>query len=899
MKSSKARSVRIYPLGSFLWVVLFLALLWSRIGRAQDLPQFINLVQVMETEKTGLSNPVGLTFSSQGNEFYVVDAQRGGNGFPTGTDISDLSVLGIGAGSTRIDVAIDNPINMTFDNKTGRLLIYQAAAHQLVEVGAASESNLAPHTLTAYDAGQLGLQDPQGMTIDPVHDYLIFLDAVGPRLVLLGLLSDGGLTSAEIIQVDLQWVTSKDLRGIAFDPTSGNLHVLCPGEKMLYELTLAGELVARRDLSGFQLINPRAIIFAPSGDQTDDPALVSLYLADSGTPSAVHNDALAGSGRATAPVEGKIVELSLIQPVAQISSSAESTFVSTLVRSTNMATFSPPSPDPTGLTYISASNTLLMSDGEVEETVQGITHFMGANLWEMSLDGVVVRTANISSVSPTDVPMTNEPTGAAWNPGNGHYYFSDDDAMRVYDLDPGSDGLVGTSDDTWTSFSTVTAGSGDPEGITYDSWHDRLFVVDGVNREVYQFTLSGGLVEHFDVQIYGVADPEGIEFNPFDGTLFILSNAGNRVIIQTTTSGSLLQTIDVSASSSLAPSGLAYAPANDGSGVQHFYIVDRGIDNNSDPNIIDGKMYEMTAPLTFNKISPHNGVANQPLSLTLSWSTSPIAIEYQYCYDTSNDDYCSGWVSTDTSTSAEISDLLAGTTYYWHVRANNSFGSTYSNGSSTAFWSFTTGSLPGDFSKTSPSNGATSQPLSLTLAWGASSGATSYEYCYDTSNDNACSGWVNTSTTTSAAISGLSAGTTYYWHVRANNSFGGTYSNGSGTAFWSFTTGSLPGDFSMMSPSNGAIDQPLSLTLTWEASSGAVSYEYCYDTTDDDTCSDWTDNGAATSMPISGLSTGTTYYWHVRAVNSYGVTYANGSSTAFQWFSISSVVPIYLPFVVK
>jgi hypothetical protein len=30
--------------------------------------------------------------------------------------------------------------------------------------------------------------------------------------------------------------------------------------------------------------------------------------------------------------------------------------------------------------------------------------------------------------------------------------------------------------------------------------------------------------------------------------------------------------------------------------VQHFYIVARGIDNNEDPDIIDGKMYEMTAP---------------------------------------------------------------------------------------------------------------------------------------------------------------------------------------------------------------------------------------------------------------------------------------------------------------
>ena len=52
--------------------------------------------------------------------------------------------------------------------------------------------------------------------------------------------------------------------------------------------------------------------------------------------------------------------------------------------------------------------------------------------------------------------------------------------------------------------------------------------------------------------------------------------------------------------------------------------------------------------------------------------------------------------------------LTTGTTYYWHVRATNAIGTTYSNGSSTAFWSFTTGTPPGAFSKSSPANGATS-----------------------------------------------------------------------------------------------------------------------------------------------------------------------------------------------
>jgi len=243
------------------------------------------------------------------------------------------------------------------------------------------------------------------------------------------------------------------------------------------------------------------------------------------------------------------------------------------------------------------SNTLLVSDGEVEETVNGITHFQGANLWELTLSGVKVRTANISKIAPTVVPMTNEPTGVAWNPSNGHYYFSDDGSGKgIYDLNPGADSLVGTSDDTWVSYDTHAVGNNDAEGITFNTWNNHLFISDGVNAEIYEYTLAGVLVNHFDVATYGIYDPESVEFNTESGTLFVLGNGSTPYIVETSITGSLLQTIDVSANNEDAPAGLAYAPASNGSGAKRFYIVDRGVDNNTDPNIVDGRMYEMTAP---------------------------------------------------------------------------------------------------------------------------------------------------------------------------------------------------------------------------------------------------------------------------------------------------------------
>lgn len=95
---------------------------------------------------------------------------------------------------------------------------------------------------------------------------------------------------------------------------------------------------------------------------------------------------------------------------------------------------------------------------------------------------------------------------------------------------------------------------------------------------------------------------------------------------------------------------------------------------------------------------------------------------------------------------------------------------------------------PGAFSKTSPAFTATGRPKTgLVLSWAAATRATRYEYCIDTTNDNACGAtWISVGTATSVVLGRLSGLTTYYWHVRAVNSGGITYSNNN--TFWRFTT---------------------------------------------------------------------------------------------------------------
>jgi hypothetical protein len=97
------------------------------------------------------------------------------------------------------------------------------------------------------------------------------------------------------------------------------------------------------------------------------------------------------------------------------------------------------------------------------------------------------------------------------------------------------------------------------------------------------------------------------------------------------------------------------------------------------------------------------------------------------------------------------------------------------------------GALPGAFGKSLPANGAKSLGTSVTLSWSANAGAASYEYCYDTSNDNVCAGpWISTSTARQAPIGALTRKTAYYWQVRATNAQGTTPANAA--AWWKFAT---------------------------------------------------------------------------------------------------------------
>jgi uncharacterized protein YjiK len=554
----------------------------SRAGVAPlDRPTDLHLVRVIDTNTVGVPNPVGLAFAQASSTFVMLPAHDPAQPADSTADLAMITALEEPAGVVHLAFATADPLNMVFDSTADRLLLFDSAASELIEIKTSPTGRLDPATLTRFSARQLGVQAPRGMTVDPTSGRLFILDGAAPRFIRIdpALAQRGaiGFSAGRIAQVDLAPLGLDSPHGLAFNSFNRHLYMISREQQLLYELTESGEFVAAHNLAPLHLRDSQAMVFAPSGDQTDDPALLSLYIADSGMSAAD-------------PGRGQIIELSLRQPVELDSLMVAEPAI--LVQTINTYQWSPPSPDPMGITYLADSNRLLLSDSEVEEIP---ALFTGVNLFEFTLAGNLSKTYSTTSFS-------NEPTGVAVNRGNGHWFLSNDDEKKVFEVDLGADGSFGTADDSVTWLNTLSFNSADPEDVAFDSRRGHLLIADGLNAEVYDIAPGAngrfdGLapagddqLTHFDTHDMDIDDPEGITWNSDTGNLYITGH-GAATVIETTIEGALIRMIDISFIR--APAGLAYAPSSANIADRSLYIVDRGVDNNTSKGENDGKVYEI------------------------------------------------------------------------------------------------------------------------------------------------------------------------------------------------------------------------------------------------------------------------------------------------------------------
>ena len=261
----------------------------------------------------------------------------------------------------------------------------------------------------------------------------------------------------------------------------------------------------------------------------------------------------------------------------------------TKVHLTKTSAWSTASPDPTGLTYVERVDSLYISDSEIDESNR---LWKGSNLFEAARRGALKHARTL-------VP-NKEPEDVAWDAAARVLYVTDDDEDKIFRYLPGRDRSIGTADDKAKRiFDTHRVGSRDPEGLAYQASDRSLWISDGTGSRVLhvkrgpdgRFNTADDLVTRFGTLSLGLRDPEGIEYDPGTGHLFLVSS-NDKIIAETTPGGALVRTYDLSFAGVVSPSAITLAPGSADPSQTHIFVTDRGVDNGVHLHENDGRLFE-------------------------------------------------------------------------------------------------------------------------------------------------------------------------------------------------------------------------------------------------------------------------------------------------------------------
>jgi hypothetical protein len=271
----------------------------------------------------------------------------------------------------------------------------------------------------------------------------------------------------------------------------------------------------------------------------------------------------------------------------------------------------------------------------------------------------------------------------------------------------------------------------------------------------------------------------------------------------------------------------------------------------------------LSAPTLKSPVDEATDVDQEPI---LDWDGVIYATNYVIQLSADTGFSSIAWEHDTTSSKAGVTlGLARGTEWYWRVLAYNQFDTSDWSGA----WSFTVTTGPPLTAPVLklPTDGTTGTIQSPTLVWDAVINADNYTVELSNSTSFASPYWLKNVENTSAIIdSVLDYSTTWYWRATAYNDF--DTSDASDT--FSFTTISSPLTApTLLTPTDGAIDQTQSPYLTWSRVDSAGFYAVQISQSEMFSEVPWNANTFDTVQQITaGLLEGTQWYWRVRSINS-------------------------------
>lgn len=192
--------------------------------------------------------------------------------------------------------------------------------------------------------------------------------------------------------------------------------------------------------------------------------------------------------------------------------------------------------------------------------------------------------------------------------------------------------------------------------------------------------------------------------------------------------------------------------------------------------------------------------------------------------------------------------------------------------------------IPSHVALLAPANGAAQQQSNGNVRWRTDSKADSYEVQISSDSTFATTVVNHGVQGDTARFMGLAGNRTYYWRVLGRNQYG----NADWSDTWSFTTADNGGLAvpTLRVPQNGAIQVPLTTTLSWMPVEGATTYHFQIALSPDFSLPIGDVSGVAdTSIILMQLRPNRTHYWRVST---------GSGSGAEQWsevWSFTTVAP--------
>jgi Calx-beta domain len=245
--------------------------------------------------------------------------------------------------------------------------------------------------------------------------------------------------------------------------------------------------------------------------------------------------------------------------------------------------------DPSALAYVPGKG-LYIGDSEAEES----PYYSSNNMFLVQPNdgGTLTRIgAPISLMS-----FTSEPTGLAYVSSTDLLYISDDDADRVYWVDPDNPQVK------LGEFKTSLSGSTDAEGIAYDGFDGdvnggdgHLYIANGIYHNFREVTIDGTLVRTIAMPS-AIKDPDALFWDDVHNVFFVGGKFSSNIwvldrngaIIDTIT---LLNNYDRPGGAGAKITDLELAPSsnsNDDPARLSLYVADYGADQ-----VNDGRLFEI------------------------------------------------------------------------------------------------------------------------------------------------------------------------------------------------------------------------------------------------------------------------------------------------------------------